>query len=172
MTDMTDNPIYVLVDDEGYGWEWPIQARDDTQAIDAARRHLAEQTIEPEDWSWPVRIDVWRLRRPVGPDGEHNGELVDSLIRVIDPPEPACPLGTHAWLQVRISGHGGGVVIDDACPCGVTRITDTWHTGPGGEPFCALRYERREPDVAEQPAVGDLIRADKEQGGRWTETTA
>ena len=67
-----------------------------------------------------------------------------------DPEEPPCPeqIPGHDWTETRRSANGA--CIEDACKCGMTRITD--HNGKNPETddmgYRTVSYARVKPDAA------------------------
>lgn len=74
-----------------------------------------------------------------------DGQFKETLghIRVaLQPDEPKCSAGSHAWCSPHelvgglkdnpgVFGSGGGVRIKEVCRhCGTCRLTDTWATNP------------------------------------------
>lgn len=86
----------------------------------------------------------------------------------IDPDEPECEArkSGHAWatphellggLQENpgVVGHGGGVISREVCLlCGCVRETDTWATGPGGEPVESVSCDGSNPHGIKLVAMG------------------
>lgn len=129
---------YVVVDEAGYGWHDPIEARDDAHALDIAH-HIARSTeVEPGEWSVRAFLRVYH-RPETDADEAHLVAMVDT---VIDPDEPPCrDRQDHDWRDERVIGSGCGVLIRSACrTCGLVREIDTWHIGSYGSVYRAERY--------------------------------
>jgi hypothetical protein len=148
---MTTTSTYLLVDDAGYGWCDPIEARDDAHAhaiAEAEARRIAAESFATEPHAWTAVIDLYLYRRLREPsedeDPQDVAEDIGRIRVVVDPPEPTCVdrRADHEWRQVGVSGSdGGGVQIEDRCErCGVRRLIDTTRSGPGGERYRAECY--------------------------------
>lgn len=136
-------PTVYTARDEG-GAELQIRATSVEEAIQRAEAWVREGDYgEAEETVWPR---VWLFR-----DDE---ELAESFQVAIDPPEPACRTDTHRypgheWRQSSVIGHGGGVIVEEACQrCGFRRTTDTWAQDPetGAQGLRSVRYSPAESD--------------------------
>lgn len=123
---------YTLRDDAS-AVEVTIEATDDEDA-----RAQAEAWAREGDWNTPDRT-IWIDVRITDDEGDHEVVTV-----AIGPDEPECSEGEHSWKDEGVRGHGGGVVIVEACKhCGVKRITDTWAQRPdtGEQGLTSTRYQ-------------------------------
>lgn len=116
-----------------------ITAATEDDAI-AEAETVCESWLSDGDWDtadgtiWPRAHWVLLLRET---------EIAEGDVRItLDPDEPSCHRGhEHVWAarpfavgyveNLGVHGHGGGVVITEACTrCGAYRTTDTWATDP------------------------------------------
>lgn len=130
-------PLYYCNDGPGQGWV-EIEA-------DSARE-AAQEFIYGGDYP-PVAETDWVDVQVVlaAPDGSRPTDADPKTITVaVDPHEPGCPDEAHDWTEIRVIGHGGGVVSTDRCRiCGLLRHTDTWaqRRDTGEQGLTAVSYE-------------------------------
>lgn len=132
----TDGPstrtIEYLVGDQYSGQE-SIRAASAEEAID--------KYLDGGNWTPDEGGTVWYTITACDRDGERAERKV-----AFDPPEPQCTDGhSHDWASPRVSGHGGGVIIREACAhCGLHKYTDTWATDPsdGEQGLTSVEYRR------------------------------
>lgn len=138
-----------------------ITARSALRASDEPRSYTvrdegADETItatsmadaEEQAREWLRNGDYGEVERTIWCDARIEGEDGDesSVTVTIDPTAPKCTDGerdSHDWQSPHalvgglkenpgVWGHGGGVVIHEAClHCGCGRVTDTWAQCPG-----------------------------------------
>ena len=165
-------PDWEMSDESGGDWlqkdviaeSWSIGDSMSDQASDALRDEMVEWV---SDWSagtvwWSVR--GWRHALVIQPDGEMRWDCeVDEYAADVElaPPEPDCVGdGEHVWEapysivggikeNPGVSGHGGGVIIDEICRyCGAQRNTNTWAQGPGGaQGYRSVAYTETNDEV-------------------------
>lgn len=104
---------------------------------EAAARELIER-----DWQLTPEGVTWWATAWIAPaDDPHERRRIWVAV---DPEEPECPgEEDHAWRQVSLTGHGGGVILTDACEsCCLRRVTDTWAHCPetGVQGLESIRY--------------------------------
>jgi len=126
-----DLPRTWILREEGYDYGEFTGTRQD--AIDEAKSNVERDNYP--DATGTIWIDV--SVRCEATDEEWSGSVT------LDEPEPDCHPGyTHEWIAPHwlvggirenpgVQGHGGGVVIREACRhCGCERVTDTWAQRP------------------------------------------
>lgn len=149
------------ISDGAYGEEYEGDAQD---AMDRARELLEDDPFEPEVAMLNV-YDVYRIE-----DGGDHRELIGSVERVVQPPEPKCVQGhEHEWEYfgpTATTVNGGGCRTTHVCRwCAWTRITDTWALDPATGRLLdedALSYE--EPGY-DSITWAELKRAEREKEG-------
>lgn len=127
-----------LVDPDGGGRE-RIRARNMDHVREQASRWLDEyeRAITPVSETAWISVDVLDLAR----------DHLVTFKRTVDPDEPDCDDDDgHAWERDgTVRGHGGGVVIDEACShCAWHRVTDTWAQNPstGEQGLTSVKYRK------------------------------
>jgi hypothetical protein len=117
----------------------------------------AQEYVDGGDWGdnqtktfW-VRVYTTPVRRGKLVEEERERHTI-----TVDPSPPECAEGEdeHDWRQSYtlfggleqnpgVRGHGGGVVIQEACAhCGAVKITDTWAQNPetGEQGLTSIEY--------------------------------
>lgn len=182
MTTTTEE--YKLTSEDG--GEETIQAKSLEAAVERLKEWLSEGDYgEIKSTIWVTgHVSEW-----IDDDDDDDGwEVTETVTVSIDPSEPKCSDGHygHDWHQdVRIVGgikenpgvwgHGGGVVIVEAChKCGCGKTTDTWAQNPstGEQGLTSVKYVQNEFSDAihewcEQKAAACLEFAE-EVAGAWT----
>jgi len=140
-------PQYEYREDSGY--QETIEAASDTAA-----QNIAAQYLRDGDWG---RIErTTRVAATVQRAGSDPDGLPWERLRVhvdLQPEEPACTAGEHAWLDGAVWGSGTGVCYTDTCRhCGVRRRVDTGATDTlTGETMRVVEYLPPLEPVEQQP---------------------
>jgi hypothetical protein len=117
----------------------------------------AQEYVDTGNWGdrtateW-IDIYTWRIGYVIDADGD----VIDVQIGrcpytiTLDAEEPPCDdEHDHDWQEWRVSGHGGGVIITEACAhCGAYRITDTWaqRRDTGEQGLESVEYQEADED--------------------------
>jgi len=133
-----------------------IEADSVEDALEIARGNVDRDQYDPADEQSTLYIDVC-ARNIV------TGEMARATV-VLEPEAPECLAGQeHDWQSPHelvagikenpgVWGHGGGVIIHEAClRCGCRRTTDTWAQRPdtGQQGLTEVRYEADYYDLDE-----------------------
>lgn len=131
-------------------------------------RERAEEWTREVDWDTSggtVYVDVSVI--------DEDGDYVETVTTAIHQPEPRCASGyEHDWESPHwlvgglesnpgVWGHGGGIVINEAClRCGCRRRTDTWaqRRDTGEQGLTEVTYQCDHYDV---PRFARLITQDE-----------
>jgi hypothetical protein len=110
-----------------------------------------------------------------------DGEVLETVTTTVNPSEPKCiPGWTHEWAAPHwlvggiecnpgVWGHGGGVIIREAClRCGCQRTTDTWaqRRDTGEQGLTSISYARHVYDVPRFDRIideDDITTAERER---------
>lgn len=171
----SDCPREWQLTEEGEGYD-TIEATSAEEALAEARNVDRSNYSDAEGTIWiDVRVHC-----------EETGEEASDTV-TLEPDEPECTEGEHDWQSPHellgglrenpgVQGHGGGVVIDEAClHCGCRRTTDTWAQRPdtGEQGLTSVEYEEGCYDVSAYaasrlvPEVSDAGCEEAQEAAAW-----
>lgn len=122
---------YRVVDTNGSSVTEHLSSADEADALEDA-----EEWLRDGGWDTSNGTVFVTARVDVAAPGEESGwNEIREIELALNPAEPKCAPGReHEWDERSVVGHGGGVIIEDACTaCGAVRTTDTWAQGPNGK---------------------------------------
>lgn len=134
------HPYRIVDSASGAGHD--LVAMTDEEAEGQAREWL-EEGYEPQSETFWADGRLYQIH----PDGRE--EHIDTITIRVDPEEPECSEDEHNYRQTGVHGHGGGVIVTEACEhCGVTRRTNTWAQRPdtGEQGLRSVSYSSSGPD--------------------------
>jgi hypothetical protein len=101
----------------------------EAEDIDGAVSRYVKSAEKCERTYW-VRLEI----------ESEDGNILHTKVAV-HPTEPVCRDGEHRWQLGAVEGRGGGVLTEETCRCGISRVTNTWDTDVDGEQgLTSIRY--------------------------------